>query len=506
MDSKKVLNTFAVNRKNPKWFLSDKKLIVILAIVFGLALIVYHQIFYAQYVFSDSSLLMETHENIIYDVSKNGRYLQGVFFKLIYSPQSLDVLIWGRVFSLFSWLFAIICYVGVYKKIKVRLVDEDYLFLFLSSMLILFNLSTGIYIGWVACFQVGIAFILSLFSGFFFLISFQNKGLIAKYGVMALSFVLMFLSLSTYQISATAFLIPLYFFWRIKEDKNVVCSSLVAFFVFLAGYFALFKFISFSLGMQSSGRGQLVSDILGKVIFFLGEPLSNSLKWVWFPFQMENVKWITISILGLLLVIIPLITKVALKRVFGRVLVLAIFLILSYLPQLLISENWASYRSTGMLLCASAILFSDVLILNPFFNSKIKLVIVILVSSIIVFKSYLNFNQHFIDPNIFEFKRLVSEIKTKKITENDDVLILKSNWSFFRNKFGYGSVYDEYSIPSTFIKWSTIPIFKKAAQESGMSLENVNSLNIRIEYFGYKVTKADSSYVVFDMDDILSKD
>jgi hypothetical protein len=115
----------------------------------------------------------------------------------------------------------------------------------------------------------------------------------------------------------------------------------------LAGGYVIYRFgqTLFGTGLLHPLRSQLVADVPKKMVWFVEEPLVNALNWVLlFPRIWVAIPVAIIVILGLLLYF----EGTDVERL-GQLAIALMILPLSYLPNLIVAENWSSYRTLSAL-------------------------------------------------------------------------------------------------------------------------------------------------------------
>jgi hypothetical protein len=129
-----------------------------------------------------------------------------------------------------------------------------------------------------------------------------------------------------------------------QAARKFVDSVAVAAVALFFGYAAV-KIGVHLYGGAFSGRTNLVHDLVGKARWFWNEPLVNSFgMFDLLPTASVGAAVAVVAAAGMLLLHAD-----AGRRAFGFLGLAAAFVPLSYLPNLVISENFASYRSTGAL-------------------------------------------------------------------------------------------------------------------------------------------------------------
>ncbi len=238
--------------------------------------------------------------------------------------------------------------------------------------------------------------------------------------------------------------------WNFKRITAAVSVSFLA---------LLFDFIALKIGhlhYPAQGlRYSVVSDVFGKMLWFLKEPLVSSLSFYCVP---GNA---TIAITVCIVMVVGYAFYI-LRNGFRIGLYAAILLIGciigSYLPSLLTAENWASYR-TIVALSSSFVAIFICLIVEPLvkkYNTTTVrtpsthvefiyagIAIYILMISIATQK---NVYDSLVLPNVIEINNLASKLETVKDKKIATIVIKPSSW---QDSAAIPMAYDEFGLPSS---------------------------------------------------------
>lgn len=478
----------------------DKRIKYIYLLLTFFAIIVYHQAFYAIFAFGDSPHLMINSEDLIPHCVKEGRLLQAYFFKFMFASNSIKALIFFRVFSLLTWIFNLGSFMFIYQKVNTKIKLNHILFLTCSSLLLMFNLSTSLFIGWTSCAQVGLGFGAGLWSGYLFVHAQDLKGSKRNKSLL-LSLLLIVVAFMFYQTMSLAFLLPIYFAFSTRDKKpwDILKEGLVAYGIGLALYMFVFKLSLRLYGFTATTRGELTSDIIGKIKFFVSEALFKAAKPIYF---IEEYKTLPLLILGIIImsfVLIPFIKKVCINSILLNLLCIIIFIVFSYYPNLIINESWAASRSLSILSLMIGLIFFDALYIRFKSFLVLKFIITITLLVIIPLRAYKNFNSYFVNPLKHEYKMVYNALDEN----NSSMMLIRSNWDSYKKRFGVRAHYDEYAIPATFISWTIQPLVENIMMQKFKSFDRKKA-DIVVKDYKYIPSKEEKlKYKILDFHSII---
>jgi hypothetical protein len=235
-----------------------------------------------------------------------------------------------------------------------------------------------------------------------------------------------------------------------------------------SGVILLTAFVSLQIGQQQfpseAARFQLSGDVITKTLWFLRFPLFQALT----PWSVSPNAWDALLLIGFASALLVYWKKTWQKSDLKKVLaVLACVLIVSS-PNLLTSENWASYRST-VALNSLALIFGTLAVWRVFsrhqesrprvLGRKTQIMGVTFVVCIAVAKGVFTTGL-IVQPNSIEYRNLVLETNLKEV---DCAVIQTSSWadSKFRPQ-----AYDEFGIYS-----GSVPIVAKSMAALALDLD-----------------------------------
>jgi hypothetical protein len=224
-----------------------------------------------------------------------------------------------------------------------------------------------------------------------------------------------------------------------------------------------------------SARAGITHDVLGKIHWFINEPLKNAL----------NLNSIDAS--ERLAITISVFIVVGLFFYFGgslryRLAMLGIALMLiplAYLPNLVVLENWATYRTQVALTALFA--FYTFLALNGFLQLLKKVprdgILVGVVACWAVFSGFAatrHLVRYFVEPQSAEYHLLKGQLKKIDLAAVQTIYIIRSNWDDGLTSF---ICYDEFGLPSSCEAWVPSPMVKCAIREIGGNSDRINVIS-----------------------------
>ena len=175
-------------------------------------------------------------------------------------------------------------------------------------------------------------------------------------------------------------------------------------------------------------RAHLVSDVAGKIHWFASEALPNALALA----DVEGTHSLAVAV-GIFIVcgLMLYFSGPVLARV-NKVLVAAALLPLSYLPNLAVTESWASHRSlvgltslvtlyAGLALCGYARVWKER-------HEELSITAVAAITAFCVFAAARNVYLGFALPQTLEYRMLRSELASRFSTEGPRIHVIQACW------------------------------------------------------------------------------
>jgi hypothetical protein len=272
-----------------------------------------------------------------------------------------------------------------------------------------------------------------------------------------ISWALLTLSLGIYQPAAMFFVF--FFLISLLRDhphlpgapSRLLVPSVILALALLAGYaFAVLGPFSL-IGITRTDRSALSGDLLGKVAWFLREPLVNALNFHNI-YSMELVAVATGA--SMIYALVRYWNQSALEGV-AFLLLCMVLLPVAYLPNLAVTENWASYRSLPVLSALTA-LYGALSIkgltrsLRPKLQSpflKASLIAAALISTVVASRTV---RDYFVVPQTAELAVLHALVRESPVHPDGRVIFIPPTWE---QHLAPGVRYDEFGLPSASKPW-----------------------------------------------------
>ncbi|MBC7423938.1 MAG: hypothetical protein H7334_10855 [Ferruginibacter sp.] len=449
-----------------------KKPYATLAFSWLILAILFAPILYSDYAYlDDAHFLWHNGDHSNYTIFfSQGRWLTGILLNKIFSSistiASIKIL---RLFAFFSWLLFLAEFFRLGKKWQLLIGFENKL-LFVSGIYIACSLSVAIYIGWAACFEVGIATLLGLWAGhLFFAHLMQNRASkITSRTALLLPAVIGICSLYLYQPAFGAFFIPFAFYLINKKslaDYKLLFNGTVYYFIIIVVYYGLFL-LSLKIGaVAASDRTTISTDVLGMLSFFFGMPLSQAFSFN-FLFNTHSIMSQALPIAMMLLWVAAFLKTNKTKPV-NKLLFISSFIatcMCIYLPVLVGRENFASYRTMFAFNFVVTLLLIDT-ILSLHTSKKIKIIFSLILVCCFTGVAYRNFRYNFIGPLQQEYQLVNNAFNKNYHAGIDTIYFLRPAENAFYKPYGIVSYKDEFGVPSTFKDWTPEPLIKQLILE-----------------------------------------
>ncbi|MEO5562522.1 MAG: hypothetical protein ABIR18_03785 [Chitinophagaceae bacterium] len=435
------------------------------------ALIIYGWVLIADYLYLDEAHALWRLRTNYRPFASEGRLITGILFTKLYTVvDTITEMKYFRIISLFGWIISSTAFYYFSKKWVDELKLNKYL-PFLLSVFCICSSAIAIYIGWVSCSEVFIAFLPAIYAGhlIFTMLAKENKSIHLSFPVISLAILLGVISLLTYQSTYGIFILPFLLLLVTKDVSNKNKKIITALAIYLLTYLIYFfvvKFYLHQLEITQTSRTGVVFDPLKKIRYFFSTPFSQA----WNLNLLHNLHSVVSQTIPLLFFVIWLILFIrqfapaTFKSIFLTVIGVMILLALSYLPNLVVNENFSSYRSIFTLnFCASAIFI--LAILNALKTENRMRIFIPVFSLFLFIIAYKNFNFNFLHPLRKEFNALKNFPPLHTITSGDTVVFIRADQKLFNKLYGVKSYKDEFGLPSTCRDWSPEPLTRQLIQE-----------------------------------------
>lgn len=386
-------------------------------------------------------------DGILEMIVSGGRPIYALFTMLFLLTPTMHSLIWVRLLSI-SGIAALSI---ILSKLFLIRSDLPRSVCITSAVLIVLMPSFQVYSIWAVAAIYPWAAFLSALS--FYIIS---KNEIITWRNFFISFFLLILSIMTYQPAAMMYWVGAASVWlatkrRLPSLRNILLPASTMFLA-LATDFVASKALPIMVFNDSNefSRTALVSNFYQKSVWFISQALTDALN---LPSILGNQN---ISVFVALFIAVGM-GFFFLRRSESKIEKIAISVLLiplSYLPNLLVREDWSSYRTpvalTSLLTLYGIIALSAYL--HLFRLSRIYPIIMLFSLGLCAYIAHKNTMVEFVFPQIKEIK-LVSRYLSMKsdLTNAKRIYIVPSSW---RNSLAPISRYDEFGIPSSSNAWS----------------------------------------------------
>jgi hypothetical protein len=304
----------------------------------------------------------------------------------------------------------------------------------------------------------------------------NSRSLITRF---ILSSLILVLSFNIYQPSATYFWVftVLILFMKSSKLQDKVRVYLIHVSVFFtSALIALLiqKVISRLMEECCSfavARSNLTTDIVGKLVWFVKGALLDSANLLLLKPSIEfGLFTLVIIVVGFWLYV-----QGSLKEKCIQMVIALSIIPLSYLPNLVIAENWSSYR-TQVGLCSVIIIYFFISLrrILELFRNKFGVILrqVILGFSLFAACVLTMFHEtfEFAIPQFIEMSAIQSKIAGSDLSKTKEIVLIPNNWQ--------GSIsplvrYDEFGLPSTDVQWAQIEAVQLALRDLNPAFTNI---------------------------------
>jgi hypothetical protein len=363
-----------------------------------------------------------------------------------------------RIFSFAGWLLCLPVWYVVIKKSVAK--EQTYQWLpFFTCLYLVTSLPFAISIQWASCLELFLANTTGLLSGFLILRAIRftdNKLRIAPLPAIA-GLAVGVVSMFTYQTSTGCFLIPFLVYYITSDATNkdkVMLTGLAGFLLVYVCYFPLYKLSLWAYHMPHNDRTSIYINPMDKLQFFFSHPLERSF---WFNAIIYEASAMgralyKIMLVGWMVAAFVRFGKDYVKAIKYIVLVFAVFM-LSYLPLLIVKENYASNRTMLALdVCVWLVLLEMVLY---FIKKKAFLQVGgIVIGCTLVTLAWYNLRYQFLQPVTNEYTSIKEYIQQHYHTGIKTMYVIRPSEDAFAKRYNVHTNMDEYGVPSTFFVWT----------------------------------------------------
>lgn len=459
------INIFSMQRKD----------IILLWILFAVALLIFHPLFYTDYLFMDEALQIWGYKSDpdFYMLIDEGRWLTEVLEGWLFRTfvNTIHDINWLRVISLTGWLACLPVWYMIIKRQVAKAPGYDYL-PFFTCLYLVTSLPFAVSVQWATCLQFFIADTASLVAGVIILNSLRTNGDKFRIPVVATitALLLGLLALFLYQGAFACFLIPflVYFINPYTTKKDTILLTGLVYYFFVCGvYFVTYK-LSFSLlNVPADPRNSLFFDPIGKLKWFLARPLERSFRFTLLTHEESTISKVFYPMMLTAWVVLAFMRFGKAKRLDALKYLAGtgfIFLI-SYLPALLIQESFASNRT---LLALNICVFVVMLEMALFFINNMILLRIsgIAIAIVFVVSARYNFQTAFMKPVHEETVALKNYFQQHYHSNIKTVLFIRPSEEFMSQKYQVPKSMDEFGVASSCWEWVPDPLVRQMVYEA----------------------------------------
>lgn len=295
-------------------------------------------------------------------------------------------------------------------------------------------------------------------AAFFSIMSFYiiSNDDIIKWKSFFVSLFLLILSVMTYQPAAMMYWVAAASVWvatqrRLPPIRNIILPTSVMIMA-LATDFIASKALPIILFNDSNvfSRTALVSNFYKKTAWFVSQPLIDALN---LPSILGN-PYVSVFVAVFIAVGMGFFFLWRSDSKIGKIVISALLIPLSYMPNLIVQEDWASYRTQVAL--TSLITLYGIIALYEYIRlfRLIRLLPIIMIGILVIcaYISHKNIMLEFVYPQTNEIKLVSRYLSNKKDLANaKHIYIVPSSW---KDSLAPISRYDEFGIPSSSNTWS----------------------------------------------------
>lgn len=496
----------------------QRKDLYLVGILWLLLLFIFLPLFYSDYIFMDEAFQLWGYRAVpgFYMFIDEGRYLteelQRWLFNMIDTIHGVKYM---RMFSLFGWMLCLPVWYAVIKREVIQVPKFKYL-PFFTCLYLITNPSFLVAVQWATCLQFFISDTASVLAGAIVLNTLRSeeckrsKFLWAGVAALLLGVPGLFL----YQGSWACFLIPFFLYYLNPMHLNktrVLLRGAIVFFAVYTAYFIIYK-ISFLFldNIVEDPRNKLYINPFIKLAFFLARPLERS-----FRFTLITKER---SMISLVYYVLALLTLAALtfkrfgkgkqkqKQAIIHLSVIMVFGLLSYLPGLLIEENYASNR-TQFALNLIVFLFCLEMALYYITNKRVLQAGGAAIIVFFVFCARYNFQQGFVRPLVAETAALKNYFREHYNRNIKTIHWIRPPEDELARKFHINYSMDEFGVPNSFFVWVPENLSKELVYEQ--TGDRQAGLNLAVKQWADKEEylrsgeKADSTVLLVDNKEII---
>ncbi len=404
-------------------------------------------------------------DNFIHVFIQGGRPLYGLLNKfLLTSISTVEALAWLRLCGLSLTVF-----------IFFRLLDESFnnkSIALLGSLFFLTSPSANIAGVWVGAYQVGWGLAMALLGGYAVIRALSMTTHYKQWLLIIIGCFLGLFALLTYQPSYTAFIIPGLLYFLKHLNIRLTLFFLAVYFSMYGVYYLAHNLILDLTALQPLARTGLTDDPVGKFFWFFKWPVKLVYEDNFIFYGETWRRWVALVFGAISVVSLFYLCR---RRTYPTILLvvtgLYIFLFSCYVPNLLSSDNWVSYRTLSTLF-----MFKVVLILyglnelqRRFRYLKFATAIFAL---LLMGNSWYNINYGFVSIQAKEFQLIRQEVNNllPAMKEKGTLVFIMPDFEFIAKQGSVSRVVsDEFGSLSSSRDWVPMPIVKQVLREQNVT-------------------------------------
>ncbi len=447
-----------------------------------LLLAIYYPVFTSDYVYLDEAPQLWHHGDgsTAHMFLSQGRWLTGLLLETVFKKVHVVGDLRGlRLVALAGWLGFIVCWWSVFRSWTRRMCLDPLLLPF-SLVFIAAAPTTTISIGWASCLELPFATTCALVSG-----AWLSRHLAAQRAAghdrvnFPLPVLLMVMlpglaSLFLYQNTFGVFLVPFvldHFINRNAATRRSLAIAIIMSLLICLIYFFIYKYGLTRAGIEASGRTAISHDPLKKIAYFFSGPLPMAFN-LNYLYSAQTLLPQVIAPFSAVIMLVCIFTRfkmIAFAKNVAFILLILSMLALIYLPSMISTENFASYRTLGPLgLMVFLLLISSILQLIS--SRRVRAGLVGVVSISLALLGHYNFDQQFTRPLSNEYRGLTEWVDSSfqpggPHAYPDTILLIRADKRLFRERDNIRSSRDEFGLPSTSRDWVPVPLVKQLVME-----------------------------------------
>lgn len=475
------------SRISNRWLNAVRLMLLAGCMVFVLALYITPLAYHFAYTDTYEFLHNARNSNFINVFVQGGRPLFGWWLKaILVRLHTVDQLIWARLFGIAGIFLAAAMVFLIFKRwlnsISIAILGA---FFFLTS--------PGATLAglWVATFQLGWSLALGLMGGLLVSDSLDASNAGGKKNIqLACGVTLGLCSMFLYQPGYTAFLAPaMIAFLRSWNLRRVITFVSIYFLLYLA-YFVIFKATIAISGLPPLERSGFTTHPILKLGWFVVYPFMMSMEdnSLFYP---TAVQWF-IAAVTLAVIVFGIVRgqgEASSRTKWARTILLALFFVVAYIPNLVSSDNEAAYRTLSSLFLMKWILIiNGTLYLPPLLTRWLAGVAVVVVAA----NAWYNSMDGFVYIQSREYSLIRAEVLrlSPQLRANGRLVFIRPDFEFLADQgIVRRAVTDEFGNLSTSRKWVPGPMVRQILREQGdwqleksLHIIQLDSVNAQMEH------------------------